>query len=427
MKISRRDLLFAGGLSLLAGTRALGQGQPQTSQSPAAARLFEALRGNRLPLTMSDGPAGRGWDWLIQEARAARFTLIGEEHGVAETAQFSAALFGALRGSGYSRVAVELSPAMAEGIEAAARRDGLKGIVDLLTNPGAFTFYNLREEAKLLADVIAAAPRNERVLWGLDREIFSDRYLISRLAARVPQRAREAFNRLKQASVNAWARNERTRNPDDMFLLAEDPALVSTLRAAWPNPDRESDVIMRTLEESLAIETAERTGGRWPYSQRRTQWMRKNLADLLRADQGRKVSPKILMKFGYNHMIRGANYVNVLDLGTMPDEVAALTGDQAFHILVLPGPGSRQAVPGQRRGFGSVATDDFDDFGTGDARLTRVLPNANATGHEVIDLRALRPLAMRGLESWNPDVIKTIYGYDAAVIWKAAHASSGLE
>jgi hypothetical protein len=427
MKINRRDLLFAGGLSLLSGTRAFGQGQPQTSQSPAAARLFEALRGNRLPLTMSDGPAGRGWDWLVQEGRAARFTLIGEEHGVAETAQFSAALFSALRGSGYSRVAVELSPAMAEGIEAAARRDGLKGIVDLLTNPGVFTFYNLREEAKFLADVIAAAPRNERVLWGLDREIFSDRYLISRLEARVPQRAREAFNRLKQASANAWARNERTRNPDDLFLLAEDPALVSTLRAAWPNPDHESDVIMRTLEESLAIETAERTGGRWPYSLRRTQWMRKNLADLLRADQGRKVSPKILMKFGYNHMIRGANYVNVHDLGTMPDEVAALTGDQAFHILVLPGPGSRQAVPGQRRGFGSVATDDFDDFGTGDARLTRVMPNANATGHEVLDLRALRPLAMRGLESWNPDVIKTIYGYDAAVIWKAAHASSGLE
>jgi hypothetical protein len=34
---------------------------------------------------------------------------------------------------------------------------------------------------------------------------------------------------------------------------------------------------------------------------------------------------------------------------------------------------------------------------------------------------------MRGLESWNPDVVKTIYGYDAAVIWKGARASVGLE
>src|ERR687883_68028 len=135
MKINRRDLLFASGLTLLASTRAFGQGaappraQSQTPPSPSA-RLLEALQRNRLPLTMSDGPAGRGWDWLVLEARAARFTLIGEEHGVAETAQFSAALFNALRGAGYSRIAVEVSPIIAQDIEAAARRNGLQGILD---------------------------------------------------------------------------------------------------------------------------------------------------------------------------------------------------------------------------------------------------------------------------------------------------------
>jgi hypothetical protein len=39
----------------------------------------------------------------------------------------------------------------------------------------------------------------------------------------------------------------------------------------------------------------------------------------------------------------------------------------------------------------------------------------------------LRPLAMRGLESWNPDLIRTIHGYDAVVIWKDAHACSPLK
>ncbi|HEX5703485.1 MAG TPA: hypothetical protein VFX97_09835 [Pyrinomonadaceae bacterium] len=433
MKISRRDLLFVGGLSLLAGSSTLGQGTGTTPSGGSTqidsrvSRLLEALQRNRLPLTMSGGPAGPGWDWLVREARNARFTLLGEEHGVAETAELSAALFHALRGSGYSRIALELSPAIATDVEAAARRNGVKGIEDLLKTPGLFTFYNLREEAKFLADVIQTAPGNERVLWGLDREIFSDRYLISRLEARVPQRAREAFTRLKQASANAWARFEQTRNPDDMFILAEDPALVSAVRAAWPDPDHESDAIMRTLEESLAIETAERSGGMWPYMQRRTKWTRDNFAAMLKETPVRKTPPKVMMKFGLNHMIRGANYVNLFDIGAMADEVAALTGERAFHILVLPGPGSRQAVPGQGRSFRSISTDDYDDLGSGDRRLTRVLPNANATGHEVIDLRALRPLSMRGLEGWNPDVIKTIHGFDAAVIWKAAKASSGLE
>jgi hypothetical protein len=392
----------------------------QTPQAPQA-RLLEALQTNRLPLTMSDGrPAGPGWDWLVREARNARFTLIGEEHGVAETAQLTAALFTALRGSGYSRFAIELSPIIAQDVEAAGRRNGVQGIEDFLTGSVTFTFYNLHEEARLLADVIQAAPRNERVLWGFDREIFNDRYLISKLEPRVPPGARAAFARLKEASTNAWARYERTRNPDDMFILAEDSGLVAPLRAAWPNPDRESDAVMRTLEASLAIETAERAGGAWPYMERRTQWMRSNLAALVRTG-----SPKILMKFGYNHMIRGANYFNGFDLGAMADEVAALTGDRAFHILLLPGPGSRQAVLGAG-GFGSIASDSVDEFRAGDQRLTRVLSNANATGHEVIDLRPLRRLAMRGLESWNADVVRTIYGYDAVVIWKGARAASGL-
>ena len=367
---------------------------------------------------MGDGPAGRGWDWLVQQARDARFTLIGEEHGVAETAQLSAALFKALSGSGYTRMAIELSPIIAQDIEAAARRNGLQGILDFYARPDTWSPMYLREEAQFLASVTAAAPRNERVLWGFDREILSDRYLISRLEPKVPPRARESFARLKEASANAWA-----GGAPFIFSQNPDPAVVSAVRSAWPNPDRDSDILLRTLEESLAINAVARTGTAWASSDRRAQWMRNGFAERLREGQKHGSQPKVMMKFGYNHMIRGENYVNIFDLGSMPDEVAALSGGRAFHIIVLPGPGSRQAVLGAGRSFNSVSSDEFDEFRAGDQRLTRVLSNANATGHEVIDLRPLRPLAIRGLESWNSDVVRTILGYDAAVIWKGAHAS----
>ena len=374
---------------------------------------------------MSDagGPAGRGWDWLVQKARDARFTLIGEEHGVAETAQLSAALFKALRGSGYTRMAIELSPVIAQDIETAARRNGLQGILNFFAAPNTWSPMYLREEAQFIADVVKAAPRNERALWGFDREIFSDRYLISRLEPRVPPRARESFARLTDASTTAEARRQQGQGPPFLFS-GQDPAVVSAVRAAWPNPDRDSDIILRTLEESLAINALGQTGTAWDAAERRAQWMRNSLVERLREER-RESPPKVMMKAGYNHMIRGANYVNIFDVGAMADEVAALSGGRAFHIIVLPGPGSRQATLGPGRSFVSVSSDDYDEFRAGEQRITRVLSNPNAAGHEVIDFRPLRTLAMRGLDAWNPDVVRTIHGFDAAVIWKGAHASTG--
>src|SRR2546430_2135824 len=322
MSISRRDLLFASGMSLLTSLRPFRPGaapppqQPQTPTTPQA-RLLAALQGNRLPLTMTDGPAGPGWDWFLHPERHSRF------------------------------------------------------------------------------------PQS------------SDRDLIAKLEAKVPARARASCTRVKEASTNSAP-----------FLFTQDPALVSAVRADWPNPDHDSDMILRTLEESLAINAVARTGTAWDSAQRRALWMRNNLAARLREERGRGSPPKVMLKFGYNRMIRGANYVNIFDLGAMTDEVAALNEGRAFHILVLPGPGSHQAVLGPGRSFNSVSSDEFDEFRAGDQRLTRVLPNAAATGHEVIDLRPLRALAMRGLDSWNPDVVRTIHGYDAAIIWKTARASS---
>jgi hypothetical protein len=426
--MNRRDLLIAGGTLLLAGPPALAQGTSRSSARPKPEgpeeRLLEALRKNRLPLTMSDAPGGRGWDWLVEGARSAHFTLVGEEHGVVETARLSAALFKALRASGYTRMAIELSPIIARDIETTARRNGVQGILNFFARPDTWSPMYTRQEAEFLGAVVDAAPKSERALWGFDREIFSDRYLISRLDPKVPPSARTAFARLKEASASSAARREKDPGAEPPFLFAQAPEIVSAVRAAWHNPDSESDVILRTLEESLAINAAGRTGTAWDSAERRALWMRGALAERLREERRRGSSPKVMLKAGYNHMIRGANYVNIFDVGSMPDELAAVSGERAFHVIVLPGLGSRQAVLGPGRSFRSVSSDEFDEFNAGDKRLTRVLSNADATGHEVIDLRSLRPLAMRGLESWNADVIRTIHGYDAAVIWKGARASA---
>jgi len=170
----------------------------------------------------------------VRQARDAQFTLVGEEHGVAETAQLSAALFKALRPSGYRRMAIELSPIIAQDIETAARRNGLQGILQLFASPDTWSPMYLREEAQFLAAVVAAAPKTERVLWGFDREIFSDRYLISRLEAKVPPRARASYARLKDASTGSAERRAKNPGAEPPFLFAAEPAVAVLLVGAVP-------------------------------------------------------------------------------------------------------------------------------------------------------------------------------------------------
>ena len=47
------------------------------------------------------------------------------------------------------RVAIELSPIIAQDIETAARRNGLQGILDFFAVPGTWSPMYLREEAQL--------------------------------------------------------------------------------------------------------------------------------------------------------------------------------------------------------------------------------------------------------------------------------------
>jgi hypothetical protein len=112
-------------------------------------------------------------------------------------------------------------------------------------------------------------------------------------------------------------------------------------------------------------------------------------------------------------------------------KVAGFDRDRAFYATILIVVGHYYVLFAAEAGSTSALIAELAGMTVfvvlavaGFKRLMRVLSNANATGHEVIDLRALRPLAMRGLESWNSDVVRTIHGYDAVVIWKGAHASS---
>jgi hypothetical protein len=92
-------MLFASGLFLLGDPRSMRQAVQFRARSSKAVRrrAFSPLFEEQASPHDEQRSRGTRMGLAHREARGASFTLIGQEQGVAETAQLSAALFSALR------------------------------------------------------------------------------------------------------------------------------------------------------------------------------------------------------------------------------------------------------------------------------------------------------------------------------------------
>ena len=434
MTVDRRAILAGAGLAVLAGT-ARAQPQPAPA-SPAAVpatpqpslqeRLVARAQQHRHALAF-DGHrfSGPGWDLLVEEGRQAKFFMLGEEHGLAENAHLSAQLVETLAPHGYNRLVVEISPPMAQEVGAALDRGGLAGLQRYYTqHQTGVAFYTMAEEAQFLARARKVLPRGEDALWGLDYEVAADRRLINRLKVKPkPPAARTPMTALITASAAAWADYERSRNPGVIFTFAGDPQLVRNLRAAWPNPDPESDWILDTLEGTLEANNLWLQQKGWDSNQRRADLMRANWARYWRGLGPKAKSTKAFFKFGASHLVRGRNMSEVIDMGSMIAETAALQDQPSFNIFVVGGKNARAAK------FNPVAWryEPGPAANAGENGVQFLADGALPQGFTVIDLRPLRALLTAG-RTQNADarMVRVVHGFDALVVMPGAHASLNL-
>lgn len=308
------------------------------AQTPAAPstlseRLAEAAAANRLRLD-HDGERfhGPGWTRLVEEGRAARIFLLGEEHGIAENPKLAAALFVELVPAGYTRFVIEVSPPMADALDASAR-NGVEGLRQQFSRPGAEpAFFGMKEEAEMLASIRAAVPAKAPVLLGVDYEVGGDRLLISRLGeSRMPKSAQAAYATLKATAETSWTAYEKTRDISKMFSFSGDPALVRALRDAWPKRDAQANRILRTLEETLEINKLWVAGRGFDSNLRRSDFLRRNFLEHWQA-AANGLSHRMFAKLGASHLVRGRNMSEVYDIGSLAPELAAASGGHAFHF-----------------------------------------------------------------------------------------------
>lgn len=412
-----RRAFLATGAAAAVGPAVFAQ-PPAPPPSPEF-RVRSAARDARARLGW-DGPrfSGPAYDWLVEQGRAARFFALGEEHGIAENARLAAQLFRDLVPAGYRHVAIEISAPMAREIERVARQ-GMPALRTFLTAPGSqVAFFGMREEADWLAAARAAVPGGAPVLWGTDYEVGADRHLIGLLRRmRKPYLAETALARLEAASATSWADYAKTRGPQHIFSFSGDPALVRAVREAWPGAGAEAREILETLETTFEINRLyfERQGH--ASNAARAAFLRANLLRQWRAAK----EPRVLLKFGANHLVRGLTQVGTFDMGSLIAELAAARGERSFHLLVLPGNDSRTAVfDPSAFTYKPSAPKDMYQKGLG-WMIDEAWPDAMT----LFDCAKLRP-AVYAARIADPELVRTVYGFDAVLVMSGSTASANL-
>ena len=396
----------------------------QTQQRPLADRLAEVAAANRHRLAF-DGKtfSGPAWDLLLSEGRSSQFFLLGEDHGIAENAKLAGELFRALAPAGYAKFVIEVSPQMATELDRAARQ-GVDGLRRMYSIPGSEpAFFGMTEEAELLATVRSIARDPAPVFWGVDYEVGGDRLLITTLERKKkPAAAEAALAKLKTASAESWKQYASTKNPQFIYSVAGDPALVREVRDAWPNRDAEASSILETLEETFEINRLWMGRQGWASNERRSTFMRKNFVAHWLAEKRAGRKPRVFAKLGASHLSRGRNMTETYDLGTLLPEVAMFEGGRAFQLLVLPGAGTKTAVfnPVEWTYAPAPAKDGYAKG------LEPILSAVHPDAFTLVDLRPLRPLLGSWREGVSPELMRTVHGFDAVLVLSGSTPSSNL-
>lgn len=350
--------------------------------------------------------------------------MIGEEHGIAENPKLAAALFAALAKSGYSKIIIEISPAMAGLLDQAASEDGIKGLQKLFAEPvGEPAFFGMQEEAEFVVQARSVVAGEEPLFWGVDYEVTGDRQLIKRLDQKEkPAAAEIELLKLEAESSALWAKHAATGGPQYIFSFAGDPQIIRDLRTAWPHRDEETSAILGTLEETLEINRLFLGGQNWQSNQRRADLIRTNFLRHWQAEKAAGRSPRVMAKMGASQLLRGRSYTEAFDLGALLPELAVMEGGHSFNIMVLPGKGSLTAVfdPSD---FSFKAAPAKDGYAKG---IEPVLSAAMDNEFALIDLRQLRSVIRPGKMADDQNLLRLIFGYDMLLVMSGSTASSEL-
>ncbi len=392
--------------------------------------LTENLSKNSHFLKLENGKLlGEGMGFLLTEARNSQFFLIGESHGISELPLFTSVLFEQINPHGYNYLAIETGPITARRIENIAKeKDGFAKFN--YKYPLGLPFFSFREEANLIETALKLANSRTQTLWGIDQEFAAS-----------PQ---FHFERLYEISSNDKARAivkpyyDRTKSEFQLIVEKRNPGLAFLSSATTEDFDKldsafvgsknkEAFEILSELRRSWEIYQKIFTGRGYESNQQRALLMKEHFMNYYEQAAKKEKMPKVLFKFGANHMTRGRNSINVFDIGNFASELANSNGLKSFHLLVV-------ATSGTQNSYLPFLANDADKQKPIDANkdsfmgISHLLEIGDKGEWTIVDLRPLRPLIHSGRIKDLPDGFKDlVFSYDAVLLIPNVKASTHFD
>lgn len=247
----------------------------------------------------------QGRVFLLKEAGSASFFMLGELHGEKEIPALLRMIWPPMWQAGYRHIAAELSPWAANRLE--FRPPGASEPIRGLWSQAEATF--------------AASFNRGRgaVLWGCDIEEAQPNLPIRDLAAANPG------NRNLQSALEMTRLGYRRSMARELLQRLREATGVKDLFAGGVSLRSN---ILRTLEIEIARLGADT---RLEASIRREALMK----ELFYRHWQSSPQPKVLLRFGRNHLHRGYDRRGVSTLGNFVAELAVARGLQAFNVAAF--------------------------------------------------------------------------------------------
>lgn len=379
-----------------------------TALAAQTVALEDLLKSNSYPITVSNKRlSGDGAKFLISAIADAQFVTIGEPHNVKQVPELTAMLFKDLHEQhGFNYLALEIGSNIAQMFsskETVGKRDAVIALARQYPNALQFT---TDQELEMLAQAGGISDGKGNRIWGLD-QAFGALDTLERLVKLAP--TKEAHERTQEL-VKVVREYEGERFAKNIFYMSQVAAksddFVKLAELYRPKKNSEAEFLLDQLVLSSRIYrnnalagTGQPTG--YDSNLEREENMKSLfMSEYRRAQAAGDPLPKVLLKFGHWHTIRGINWGNVFTLGNFVSDFAHSNGTKTFSLALY-----RNNAAGD---YGVLsASPDFKP-------LADVADKDKWT---VVDLRPLRKFIHAGqIKGASAELKRMIFGFDAALL-----------